>query len=132
MEEATNESKSIHIFLFCFQYNMCYYYFLVLDGIVPAEICEPVLSLADLWSVVENPPKWIQRIVDLSPRGPTVIQNIQNDCHVGIKDFVPKVRLDRNSTPRTLVCHDMMNGYLEDKYVKQKCIHLKEFRMDLF
>lgn len=88
------------------------------DGVVPLEICEPVLSLAELWNVVEKPPKWIQRIVELSPRSPTVIQNVQNDCHVNKKDFVPKLRLDKNSTPRTLVCHDMMDGYLEDKSVK--------------
>lgn len=86
-------------------------------GVVPTEICEPVVSLEQLWSIVENPPKWTQRIVDLSPRGATVVQNVQNDCHVGKKDFVPKLRLDRNSTPRTLVCHDMMNGYLEDRYI---------------
>lgn len=83
---------------------------------VPVEICEPVVSLTELWNVVENPPKWIHRIIEISPRGATVIQNLQNDCHVDRKDFVPKFRLDRNFTPRTLVCHDMMNGYLEDKY----------------
>lgn len=93
------------------------FFFPVRDmSVVPTEICEPVVSLTQLWSIVENPPKWTQRIVDLSPRGATVVQNVQNDCHVGKKDFVPKLRLDRNSTPRTLVCHDMMNGYLEDRY----------------
>lgn len=86
------------------------------SDVVPVEICEPIVSLAELWNVVESPPKWIQRIVDLSPRGATVIQNVQNDCHVRKEDFVPKLRLARNSTPRTLICHDMMNGYLEDRY----------------
>lgn len=108
----------------CFYCYHCLLLFLVRDVAdnsgVPTEICEPVVSLSQLWTVVENPPKWIQRIVDLSPRSAIVVQNVQNDCHVGKKNFVPKLRLDRNSTPRTLVCHDMMNGYLEDKYVDDK------------
>lgn len=87
----------------------------VADDGIQIEICEPVRSLAELWNVVEQPPKWTQRIVELAPRSPTVVQNLQNDCHVSKKDFVPKMRLDRNYTPRTLVCHDMMDGYLEDK-----------------
>lgn len=110
MEQTENESKGY------FNPNTPKYsHFVVTDSAVPLEICEPVVSLAELWNVVEHPPKWIQRIVELSQRSPTVIKNIENDCHVNRKDFVPKLRLDRNSTPRTLVCHDMMNGYLEDK-----------------
>lgn len=74
-----------------------------------------MVSLTELWNIIESPPKWAHRTIDLAPRSAVVIQNTQNDCHVDKEYFVPKLRLDRNSTPRTLVCHDMMNGYLEDK-----------------
>lgn len=67
--------------------------------------------------MVEQPPKWTQRIIKINARSPTVVKNVRNDCHVKTGDFVPKLRLDRSFTPRTLVCHDMMNGYLEDRCV---------------
>lgn len=86
-----------------------------LENHIDVEVCEPVMSLVGLWNVLEQPPEWINHIVEISPRSPVVVQNVRNDCHVNKSNFVPKLRLDRNSTPRTLVCHDMMNGYLEDK-----------------
>lgn len=85
------------------------------------EVCEPIKSFEELWAFVEDPPEWSQYTVDIFPRSNVVVQNSKDDCHVTTNNFVPKTRLDRRSTPRTLVCHDMMSGYLEDKQVVLFC-----------
>lgn len=81
-------------------------------------VCSPIKTTSELWACLQNPPSWIYRIVDRHPRSNFVIKNEKNDCHISDEAKVAsKPRLDRNSVPRTLVCHDMKNGYLEDKYI---------------
>lgn len=84
----------------------------LVDGL---EVCEPIKKFEDLWSFIEEPPEWSQYTVEIFPRSNVVVQNTENGCHVVADNFAPKTRLDRNSVPRTLICHDMMSGYLEDK-----------------
>lgn len=78
--------------------------------------CAPISSLANVWTYTQNPPKWIDSIIDLMPRSNLVVKNTLSDCHVESNQFIPKPRLDCHSVPHTLVCHDMKGGYIEDKY----------------
>ncbi|KAK5641493.1 hypothetical protein RI129_010040 [Pyrocoelia pectoralis] len=82
------------------------------------EVCSPISELRNVWLYTKNPPKWIDQIVDIKTRSDFVIKNTALNCHTESKNFVPTSRLDRQSTPRTLVCHDMKGGYTEDKFVE--------------
>ncbi|KAK4873863.1 hypothetical protein RN001_013223 [Aquatica leii] len=81
-------------------------------------ICAPITSLEDAWNYTESPPDWVQKIIELKPRSNFVIQNSTLSCHSESHQFTPSTRVDRRSTPRTLVCHDMKGGYIEDKFVE--------------
>lgn len=78
-------------------------------------VCAPISTLSHVWNYMDNLPGWVDRIVELMPRSSTVVKNVKNDCHVEEKEFGPQLRLDCHLVPRTLICHDMKGGYLEDK-----------------
>ncbi|KAF5283612.1 hypothetical protein FQR65_LT13818 [Abscondita terminalis] len=82
------------------------------------DVCAPISSLEDAWIYTETPPNWIEKIIELKPPSNFIIQNSTLPCHVESKNFAPSLRLDRKSAPRTLVCHDMKGGYIEDKFVE--------------
>lgn len=47
--------------------------------------------------------------------------NNKHDCHVEGNELVSRKFYPTNIVPKTLICHDMKGGYLEDKYVHNIC-----------
>lgn len=78
-------------------------------------VCNPISTLKDVWTFTLNPPEWIKQIVELTPRSSTVVRNTDFYCHIKSEDFKPTSRLSRTVVPRTIVCHDMKGGYIEDR-----------------
>ncbi|XP_063619019.1 cytosolic endo-beta-N-acetylglucosaminidase [Cydia splendana] len=94
-------------------------------------VCNPLKSLSDVSEFLNNPPAWRSLCIDLRPHSNVVIRNLdivrQNEgsdheveperpeafCHFDLdKQDVKRHR--RKTLPKTLVCHDMANGYHDD------------------
>ncbi|XP_063361794.1 cytosolic endo-beta-N-acetylglucosaminidase [Cydia amplana] len=94
-------------------------------------VCNPLKSLKEVSEFLNNPPVWRSLCIELRPHSDTVIRNLdivwQNQgsdhevvlerpepfCHFDLdKQDVKRHR--RKNLPKTLVCHDMANGYHDD------------------
>lgn len=49
------------------------------------------------------------------------------NCHRAIDYLVPNINM-KSEEPRTLVCHDMKGGYLEDRYITSN-VHFNDNRI---
>ncbi|XP_063533673.1 uncharacterized protein LOC134743973 [Cydia strobilella] len=94
-------------------------------------VCNPLKSLSDVSEFLNNPPVWRSLCIDLRPHSDMVIRNLdivrQNQgsdheielvrpeafCHFDL-DKQDVKRHKRKNLPKTLVCHDMANGYHDD------------------
>lgn len=91
--------------------------------------CKPLESLDEIRSFLDSPPPWRTLCKDLIPHSKFVIRNIEHRkncepqlespetfCHFD-PDVDDPVRYDVTvkKLPKTLVCHDMANGYHDDR-----------------
>ncbi|XP_071444091.1 cytosolic endo-beta-N-acetylglucosaminidase isoform X2 [Hetaerina americana] len=78
--------------------------------------CLPISKLEDVW-VWENEHarKWPS--MPLQPSTDHCYQGTATSCHVSCEKWKLSPRLDRNTSPKTLLCHDMKGGYIGDRFV---------------
>ena len=93
----------------------------------PRFTCKPLDSYNEILMFLENPPPWRTLCKELTPHSDLVIKNIdlnrhcadisiekpQNFCHFDPEEGEEE-RHESKSVPKTLVCHDMANGYHDD------------------
>ncbi|XP_034248138.1 cytosolic endo-beta-N-acetylglucosaminidase [Thrips palmi] len=72
--------------------------------------CSPMSTLEQVWQWKREP--WANLVTPLSPRSAMVVPGNRVHCVEGVQP-----RVHRESVPRTIFCHDLKGGYLQDKYV---------------
>jgi len=70
--------------------------------------CLPLKTLSEIWSWRKE--SWPNLVVEFSPRISLVVSGDRLKCGDGV---LPRVHKD--SVPRTIFCHDLKGGYLEDR-----------------
>lgn len=104
--------------------------------------CTPLNSVREIQEFLLNPPAWRSLCVDLQPHSKYQIKNLElipnrdvsfielektpTFCHFdpdNEHESVRSSRFDEHSLPKTLVCHDMANGYHDDRYVSAVSIN---------
>ena len=91
--------------------------------------CKPLDTLEEISAFMQDPPSWRSLCVELKPPSDYVVKNTdinkffgknlletpQTFCH-----YDPETeeieRHKRKDLPKTLICHDMANGYHDDRY----------------
>jgi hypothetical protein len=76
---------------------------------VNKRVAHPFKSLNEVYSKIDSLVYW-PGIVDLQKSTDFVYSGNDVDSYIDSPE-----RLQRNNVPKTIVCHDMMGGYLEDK-----------------
>ncbi|GBP36324.1 Cytosolic endo-beta-N-acetylglucosaminidase [Eumeta japonica] len=95
--------------------------------------CQPIRTYKELLEFVENPPSWRSLCVELKPHSTYVIKNVEihNNpanfsnssksrfyCHFDTEEQQVQVKHhEEQKVAKTLVCHDMANGYHDDSYI---------------
>lgn len=88
--------------------------------------CKPLDDYSEILLFLENPPSWGALCKELQPHSKHVVRNMDlNSTPVALESphifchFDPDKedveRHDADKLPKTLVCHDMANGYHDDR-----------------
>ncbi|CAH1645788.1 unnamed protein product [Spodoptera littoralis] len=93
-------------------------------------VCKPLDSYSEILLFLENPPPWRTLCQEMTPHSDYLIRNIEinnkdswslmrpeNFCHFD-PDLEDVKRYESKSLPKTLVCHDMANGYHDDSVIE--------------
>lgn len=89
--------------------------------------CRPLDSYAEVMMFLKDPPPWRSLCKELTPHSGYKINNMDINnrpdiyldepltfCHYS-PDAEDPLRSDGQRLPKTLVCHDMANGYHDDR-----------------
>lgn len=82
-------------------------------------VTKPLRTLEELYDSLENLTPWPLEIIKLRESAEYVyaVNDMNNNGRMTTLS-----RLNRDEQPRTIICHDMKGGYLEDRYVNiRKC-----------
>ncbi|XP_052740124.1 uncharacterized protein LOC112051438 isoform X2 [Bicyclus anynana] len=94
--------------------------------------CRPLDTLEEVSLFLQDPPAWRSLCKKIIPHSPNAIRNCdlnqnfgeniletpQSFCHYEPQtEDIDVEHHDRKKLPKTLVCHDMANGYHDDSYV---------------
>nr|XP_034830767.1 uncharacterized protein LOC117987812 [Maniola hyperantus] len=92
--------------------------------------CKPLDTLEEVESFLQDPPIWRSLCKQIKPHSQNVVRNCdinaffgeniletpQSFCHYE-SEAEDVEHYDRKKLPKTLVCHDMANGYHDDCYI---------------
>lgn len=88
--------------------------------------CKPLDTYTEIMMFLENPPPWRTLCKELAPHSKSMLKNKafkyspiyldspETFCHFD-PDAEDVIRHDESTLPKTLVCHDMANGYHDDR-----------------
>jgi hypothetical protein len=79
-----------------------------------SNVCTPIQSYIDVQKLKCFRPPWQDRILELSNTSPSCYSGQDLQCH-RVHTAVLKQRRERNDVPKTLFCHDLRGGYMEDR-----------------
>lgn len=91
-------------------------------------VCRPLDTYSEIMLFLENPPPWRSLCKGMTPHSKNLIRNVEINknyafrtldipehfCHFD-PDSEEVKRYESKSLRKTLVCHDMANGYHEDR-----------------
>ncbi|KAK3912033.1 Cytosolic endo-beta-N-acetylglucosaminidase [Frankliniella fusca] len=78
--------------------------------------CAPLSTLGEIWQWRRE--SWASLVTGLAPRSALVLPGNRVHCEEGVQP-----RVHRESVPKTLFCHDLKGGYLEDRFVNGSGAH---------
>ncbi|KAM3956952.1 cytosolic endo-beta-N-acetylglucosaminidase [Aphomia sociella] len=91
--------------------------------------CKPLDSYNEILTFLENPPSWRSLCKELHLHSKKIIKNIELNRHYKVDLDSPHIfchfdpdaddveRHNEKDLPKTLVCHDMANGYHDDSII---------------
>jgi hypothetical protein len=77
-------------------------------------ICTPIQSYIDVQKLKFFRPSWKDRIIYFSDNSISCYSGQDLQCNSVYTDLL-KRRRKRNDVPKTILCHDLKGGYIEDR-----------------